>query len=128
MPQGRLLVVDDEPALADLLRRYLERLGYFVEICASAEQALALADGVTPGDGNTPAFNLVITDLTLDGINGEELIDQLRTRIPDLPAILVSGYPHVPRSRNVEFLQKPFLPKMLAELLVQKLGESGSAA
>jgi FixJ family two-component response regulator len=55
--------------------------------------------------------------LTLPGINGEELIDRMRARNPRLRAVVASGYPYVPRSKRVTFLQKPFLPKMLADAI-----------
>jgi DNA-binding NtrC family response regulator len=125
MPTCRLLIVDDEPALAGLLKRFLERSGYEVDACAGAEEALACAHRAK--EAGAP-HALVVTDLTLDGMNGEELVDRLRERLPDLPAIIASGYPHVPRSAGVEFLQKPFLPKMLVELLEKHLGPRESAS
>jgi DNA-binding NtrC family response regulator len=111
----RLLIVDDEAPLADLLKRYLDRQGYEVDACNTAEYALDLVN-------NGSVYDMVITDLTLNGLNGEDLIDRLRERIPGLPGILASGYPHVPRAEGVEFLQKPFLPKMLLETLQKMLG------
>lgn len=111
---ARLLLVDDEPALLDLLRRYLERLGYSVDACADAETAIAHVTA------DPAAYALVLTDLTLDGMNGEELLDRLRALNPALPAILSSGYPHQPRSPKTFFLQKPYVPKVLAES-IQKI-------
>jgi CheY-like chemotaxis protein len=111
MNSGRLLLVDDDAALLDLLKRYLERLGYEVDACLSPEQALAL---LTAGPDR---YKLVLTDLTLDGMNGEEMIDRMRECNPKLPAIISSGYPHRPRAEGVAFLQKPFLPKMLADAI-----------
>ncbi len=116
----RLLIVDDEPPLADLLKRYLDRQGYEVDACNSAESALQL---VSSGS----SYDLVVTDLTLDDINGEDLIDRLRESLPGLAAIVASGYPHVPRAEGVEFLQKPFLPKMLLETLQKMLGTAAAA-
>jgi DNA-binding NtrC family response regulator len=106
-----ILLVDDEPALLDLLQKYLERLGYQVEACLSAEDALVRFE-------SDPArFALVMTDLTLDGMNGEDMLERMRAKHPSLKAILASGYPHVPRSKKTTFLQKPFLPKALAEVI-----------
>jgi two-component system cell cycle sensor histidine kinase/response regulator CckA len=106
-----ILLVDDEPALLDLLKKYLERLEYQVEACLSAEAALErfAADPLR--------YALVITDLTLDGMNGEDMLDRMRAIRPSIKAILASGYPHVPRSRKTTFLQKPFPPKALAEAI-----------
>src|SRR5438045_2128126 len=52
----RLLLVDDEPLLADLLKRYLERLGYEVDVSASAEHALPLFNA------DPSRYTLVLTD------------------------------------------------------------------
>jgi DNA-binding NtrC family response regulator len=106
---SRLLIVDDEVMLLQLLRRYLERQGFQVETCATAEAAL------TVFEADPLAFSLVITDLTLPGANGAELIERMRDKNPALPALIASGYPYEPQLAGVEFLQKPFLPQMLAE-------------
>lgn len=115
MVNVRLLLVDDEPALLDLLRRYLERLGYTVDACTDPETAIAHFSAA-PGD-----YSLVLTDLTLEGMNGEELIRRLRALNPAIPAILSSGYPHRPESPKTFFLQKPYIPKVLAEAIEKSL-------
>ena len=115
MVAKRLLLVDDEPGLLDLLKRYLERLGYTVDACTSAEDALALFEP-------EPArYALVLTDLTLPRISGEEMLERMRLSNPQLPAIVSSGYPHVPKSKNTGVMQKPYVPKMLAEMIEKKL-------
>ena len=115
MPVPRLLLVDDEPALADLLKKYLERLGYEVDVFGSAEEALP------PFLANPQHYSLVLSDLTLPGINGDEMIEQMRSVDANLKAIVSSGYPHQPRSKQTAFLQKPYVPKMLAEMIEKKL-------
>lgn len=117
MVAARLLLVDDEPGLSELLKKYLERLGYEVDACGSAEDALALFDA------DPSRYALVFTDLTLPGLNGEEMLDRMRMRTPRLRAILSSGYDHIPRSKHTAFLQKPYVPKMLAELIEKKLAK-----
>jgi len=111
MTGGSVLLVDDEVALLDLLRRYLERNQFTVRASPDAAEALRLVKAA-PSD-----FWLLITDLTLPGISGEELIERVRTMIPGMPAIVLSGYAYQPRLEGVEFLQKPFLPKMLLEMV-----------
>ena len=64
---------------------------------------------------------MAITDLSLPSLNGEELIERIRQVRPGLPAIITSGYPYVPRAAGVGFLQKPFLPQMLAEAVEKAL-------
>ena len=109
MQTACLLLVDDEAALAELLQKYLERLGYRVDSCVHPEAALALLDA------DPARYQLLITDLSLPVMNGAELIARARERIPHLRAILSSGYLYQPEAAGIEFLQKPFLPKMLAE-------------
>ena len=114
MAGPRLLIVDDEPSLLDLLRRYLTRLGYEVETAGTAASALAIFT-------KDPSFSLVITDLALDGLNGEDLIEQMRKLKPVLPGLIASGYPYEPRLKQVGFLLKPFLPAALGEAVERVL-------
>ena len=97
-----LLLVDDEPALADLLKKYLERLGYRVDACHHPEAALELLDA------HPERYALLVTDLTLPTMSGEDLVVRSRERVPRLRAIIASGYPYEPRAPGIEFLQKPF--------------------
>jgi len=112
---SRLLLVDDERTLLNLLKRYLERQGHEVEICESAEQALAVFER------DPQHFEMVITDLTLPGVSGAELVKRIRTKHSSLPALISSGYPYEPELANVGFLQKPFLPQMLADEIATRL-------
>ena len=105
----RLLVVDDDATLLKLLRRYLERLGHEVETATDPHDALARYSA-------EPArYHLVIVDLTLPGMNGEELLERMRRIDPDLRALITSGYVYEPQLPEVGFLQKPFLPEVLAK-------------
>ena len=115
MDAPRLLIVDDEVALADLLKKYLERLGYQADACSHPRQAI---ECVTQAPGT---YHLVITDLTLPEMSGEALLETLRLQNPQLRGIIASGYPYEPRAAGVEFLLKPFLPKMLAEVVERVL-------
>src|SRR5712692_3198160 len=117
MPRmARLLIVDDEATLLDLLTRYLVRLGYQVETASGPAAALAKFEA------DPHAYDLVLTDLSFAGLSGEEMIERMRALNPRLRAIISSGYPHQPRLAGVEFLQKPFLPPMLAEAVEKLLG------
>ena len=116
MSAARLLIVDDEAPLLDLLQRYLGRLGYEVETAASPRAALERFEK----DPQRYAF--VLTDLSLLEMSGEELISKMRARNPHLPAVISSGYPFEPQLKGVHFLQKPYLPKMLAELIEKLIG------
>ncbi len=117
----RILLVDDEADLSRLLAQYLERAGYRVDICGSAEEALASFD-------ETPdAWDLVLTDLSLPGAHGDEMLRRMLNSRPGLRAILSSGYAYrvesipVATPKQIAFLQKPYLPAMLTETLRKML-------
>jgi two-component system cell cycle sensor histidine kinase/response regulator CckA len=115
MAEVRILLVDDEAPLADLLTRYLERLGYQVDSC------LTPADALARFEADPARYALVLTDLTLPGMSGDEMLNRMRAASPKLRAIVSSGYPYEPTAKRTGFLQKPFLPKMLAEQIEQLL-------
>jgi len=110
-----LLIVDDELKLLELMSRYLGRLGYQVETAGDAAHALALFQAAPE------QFSIVITDLSLPSMNGEELVERIWQIRPRLPAIITSGYAYVPRAAGVGFLQKPFLPQMLVDAVERAL-------
>ncbi|MBA3848781.1 MAG: hypothetical protein C0502_02140 [Opitutus sp.] len=104
----RLLVVDDVWEIREILKLSFERLGGVVEMAAEAEAALALA---SPG-----RWDVAILDIDLPGIDGMELLGQLRGRMeePLLPALFISGHADTARHRRVAtlgfslLLPKPF--------------------
>src|SRR5215467_5189071 len=96
----RLLIVEDESSLLDLIRRYLERVGYEAEAFTDPSDALASFQR------DPHRFALVISDLTLPGMDGEELIERIRKLNPAVPALIASGKPYEPVLAGVGFLQK----------------------
>ncbi len=115
MPAQRVLIVEDELALRALLERFVQRAGYGTRTVASAEEALETLDN--PAD----AFDCFLVDLSLPGLSGDELARRALERFPESRVIIMSGYPYDPLPlgppSQVAFLQKPFLPKHLVELL-----------
>jgi DNA-binding response OmpR family regulator len=107
----RILLVDDEAPLLDLLTRYLERLGYQVDACLTPAEAIARFQA------DPARYHLVLTDLTLPGMKGDEMLTQMRVHDSKLRAIISSGYPYEAQDKWTRSLQKPFLPKMLAEMI-----------
>ena len=82
----RVLFVDDERSLGDIAERGLRELGYVPTIRTDAAEALRLVRS-DPG-----AFDLLITDLAMPGIDGLDLARAVRAVRPDLPILLVTGY------------------------------------
>ncbi len=109
---GRVLLVEDEASVREGLTLLLEMIGYDVTPVASAEEAMATAFESHP--------DVLVTDLTLPGLNGFALSEQLCQRWPSLNVILMSGYLDrysISEARpGWQFLQKPF---ELAELATQ---------
>lgn len=83
-----VLLVDDEPAIRTLLAEELQDHGFRVEQAASAEDALALLADTAA----TEPVALLITDLSMPGMNGVRLIREAQSRHPGLRAILMTGY------------------------------------
>jgi DNA-binding NtrC family response regulator len=76
---------------------------------------------------------VVIVDMTLDGMSGEQFIRKLLDRNPAVAVLATSGYPgslqniEAPPGARIAMLEKPFTPRMLTEALAQLLGEGSSA-
>lgn len=83
----RILVVEDEPGIADFLERGLEAEGYSITSVADAEQGEAIALGEDVA--------LVILDVMLPGKDGFELLDAIRREKSSLPVILLTARDHV---------------------------------
>ncbi len=80
---NRILVVDDDPQILQLLRELLEQNGYYVEEAGNGEDALEL--------NQKQAFDLVITDIVMPGKEGIQTIQELRKKNPHLKIIAISG-------------------------------------
>ena len=108
-------MVDDETALLQLIEKYLKRLGYDVESHSSAHSALR-SFAAAP-----ESWRLVIADLRIPDLPGQELLLRMFHLNPQLRCLLCSGTPFdvstlPPAIRNqTAFLQKPFLPSMLSD-------------
>jgi DNA-binding NtrC family response regulator len=104
--QKHLLIVDDEQALREAIAERLADHGFLVEQAASGEQALQrLAEF---------AFDILITDLRLPGIDGGKVIDAALERYPEIIAIVITGYGTVKdaveaiKQGAADFFTKPF--------------------
>lgn len=112
-----VLLVDDDPMLRDLARRMLERLGHRVAVVGSGAEAL---DVLSREASNV---SIVVTDLTMPGMGGMELIEALQARYPSLPIVAISGFTmqgtarEQLAARRVGFLAKPFHMRELASAI-----------
>jgi len=114
---GRILLVDDAPQVRAVLAASLRDRGHEVEEAEDGNSALSrLASGA--------AFDLLVSDLAMPGMDGLELLRQARLARPDLPALLITGYAgHLDGGRFAEaagqgpllLLRKPVAPEELAD-------------
>jgi CheY-like chemotaxis protein len=126
-PEGRgehVLCVDDEPALVELLRDQLVALGYRVSAYVSPLEALAEFLG-HPLD-----FDVMLTDLTMPGMSGVDLAEQILMVRPDLPIVMATGYGNVmteERARELgvrPLLYKPFTMTVLGDAIQDALASA----
>ena len=121
VPEVRILVVEDEVSLVQLLEKYLRRLGYEVDAYSVSTDALNRFEAAPQ------SYDLVIADLGMPDIPGDTLLTRMLEIRPDLRILICSGSPFYLSSlpealeKQVAFLQKPFVPKMLAEAIASLL-------
>jgi len=121
LPAVRILLVEDETSLIQLLEKYLNRLGYEVEAYSTSKDALHSFEGAPQ------SYDLVIADLGMPDIPGDTLLTRMLEIRPDLRILICSGSPffvsNLPKGleKQVAFLQKPFVPKMLSEAVARLL-------
>jgi PAS domain S-box-containing protein len=117
--RARVLLVEDEMAVRELLEEMLERNGFDVASAETGEQAALIA--------SEQPFDLLLTDIDLPGMNGAQLSAALHERHPGLAVVLMSGYPEDgaleqarPDERRV-LLRKPFSTQQLVARLREAL-------
>ena len=107
-PEGKVLVVDDEPAVRQIAESMLQRIGFDVVTAASGPEALEL---VQSQDGTITA---VLLDMTMPEMTGEECFRELRRLRPGITVVLTSGYNEQDATNRFAgkglagFIQKPF--------------------
>ena len=111
MVSKRCLIVDDEPVIRTMVSDCLDNRGYACVIAKSAEIALELLAG--------SSFDIMITDIQMDGMTGIELTRMTRKLFPSMPVIVMTGftdeysYDEVVEAGAADFLKKPFSIKEL---------------
>ena len=120
----RILLVDDDKSLLQLISMRLGAAGYAVTTAESGQAALA-ALAVSPCE-------LVITDLRMEGMDGLALFDAIHREAPALPVVILTAHGTIPEAvaatqRGVfGFLTKPFDPKVLLDTVAEALRLSGA--
>ncbi|MGA3167609.1 MAG: sigma-54 dependent transcriptional regulator [Terriglobia bacterium] len=117
MPEGDILVVDDEERQREIYRDILQGEGYAAETAPSGEAAIkVLAQS---------RFDLVITDLNLTGMTGLQLLSEIVAEDPTVAVILITGYPSIQsaveatRKGVYQYLEKPVDRDTLLEVVAE---------
>jgi PAS domain S-box-containing protein len=120
-PTGRyggatVLLVEDNPAVRQMVGRILRERGYSVIEAAHPEEALAA------GERQGARFDLVLTDVVMPRMSGPELVKHLRERSAQMRVLYMSGYAGAAISReaaieNEAYIEKPFTPDALVETI-----------
>lgn len=109
-PNKKIVVIDDEPSVQEVVRGYLEKDGYHVFVAGNGRDGLALAERTKPG--------LIVLDLMLPDIAGEEICREIRSR-SDVPILMLTA--KAGEDERVgglaigadDYLTKPFSPREL---------------
>ncbi|MCS7190379.1 MAG: response regulator [Fimbriimonadales bacterium] len=105
-PERRVLIVDDDDLVRETLRFVLEDGGYRVYSAASGAEALRLLE--------REPIDIVLSDIFMPGMNGFDLLRQIRERAPETPVILITGYGNIEMAREAlkqgasDFITKPY--------------------
>jgi len=104
-PHGRILVVDDEPSLLEVVGAMLTEAGWQVDTARDGREALGFVDA--------NRYDVVLSDIDMPGVTGVQLLREIRARDLDVPVLLITGHPRVDTAVEalehgaLRYLQKP---------------------
>ena len=122
--EERILYIDDEEPLAKVSQKLLKSLGYDVEIKTNSMEALELIKS------DPEKFDLIISDITMPIMPGDELAKEILSLRPDLPIILCTGFSvrtgkEIANELGIKaFVTKPILKESIAKIIRTVLDES----
>src|SRR5207247_3709543 len=98
-----ILIVDDEPDVAELFRQRFRREArqgtYVMHFAASGQEALGLLSG-----GIDPQLIVILSDINMPGMDGLQLLGEIKLRFPNLPVMMVTAYGDDDRRRRADDL------------------------
>ena len=123
--QGRILVVDDEESVRDLLQRVLKEAGYNVVTAANGQEALDKMSELSIG--------VVLLDIKMPGLDGFQVLDHIRQR-SNIPVIMLTAIGEVTNVRDSlalgadDYIRKPFKTRELLARIQAKLRRAETAS
>ena len=126
--QPTVLVVDDDTGIQGMFKLFLKKTGFSRMIVGTGKDALAAL--------KKQKFDLLFLDLMLPDITGDEIYKQAKQMAPDLPIVIITGYPDSEMLDNilkfgpVTVLKKPLKPEQIAQtlkILGHRVAESSAA-
>jgi DNA-binding NtrC family response regulator len=117
--QARILVIDDDESMRDSCRQALARKASRVEVAEDGLSGLEILE--------KEAFDLVILDLKIPGLNGMEVLNRIKQEYPEVVVVVITGYATVEsaveamRNGAYDFLPKPFTPDSLRAIVGRAL-------
>ena len=97
MARGKIIVVDDEQDVRDVIRLQLEQKGFNILEATNGQEAIDL---LRSGD-NMVNVGLILCDIRMPKVNGVECIDYLKREAPGVPVVVVTGYPDSDLAANL---------------------------
>ena len=120
----RILLVDDEESIVRLEKQMLERLGYNVSARSDSLEALETFNS------NPDGYDLVVSDMTMPNMTGDQLAKELMSIRPDIPIIICTGFSERINKEQAEankikgFLMKPVVKSEMAQMVRKVLDEA----
>ena len=115
----RILIADDEPTVREVLAELLNFEGYTVATAATGEEALQLLDSF--------AADVILLDIVMPGLSGNETLSALRARGIEIPAIAITGMPDKASTGFLAVLGKPIEMLHLTQLIAVATRQRRSA-
>lgn len=122
--KARILIVDDEPSIRRILQVAFEKVGYTAATAENAEEALNLLNG--------EPYDCLVTDVTMPGKTGYELLREVKAGRPELPVVIITAFGTIPqavqaiRDGAFEYVTKPFDLENLKKVVAAALGSASS--
>jgi DNA-binding response OmpR family regulator len=121
--ERKLLVVDDELVICQACRRIFSQQGFRVEESTDAREGLKRA---TEND-----YAVILLDIKMPHLDGIQFLEQLREKKPDMPVLIMTGYPSVPNAAAAvrlgasDYITKPFTPELITQSVQRILARTG---